>query len=79
MEAEKDDGQMLDNEIASIVGRLQRHMEFLIVNVTGSNQIKLAWIRAAISSLQGYLIVQNPPRHWEDILENKEEELGELS
>lgn len=67
MEANKDEGQMLTAEVAEVIKRLQDLVSFLESNSSMNHSIRACWARAAISSLQGYLNVENPPKHWEDL------------
>jgi len=67
MEANKDGEQMLNSEVADTIKRLQDLVLFLESNSSKNDSVKACWARAAISSLQGYLNVDNPPKHWEDV------------
>ncbi len=70
MEANQEDEQMLDSEVADFIRLLQKILQFLDSNGSRACKLKALWTRAAISSLQGYLNVDNPPKHWEGIKED---------
>lgn len=65
MEA-NDEEQLLNSEVAEMIRQLQKQLSFLDSNCSAAHKLKAAWTRAAISSLQGYLNVDNPPAHWGD-------------
>ncbi len=67
MEANEVGEQTLSTEVAEIIKRLQNIHTFHNSQSSLAHKLKASWIMAAISSLQGHLNVDNPPKHWEDV------------
>lgn len=68
MKANKDEEQALNSKVADMIEQLQKQLDFLDSNCLTVHKLKTLWTRAAISSLQGYLNVDNPLKHWEDVV-----------
>ncbi|MFA4996339.1 MAG: hypothetical protein WC536_04335 [Patescibacteria group bacterium] len=65
MEAQKDEEQLLNSEVADIRRRLEERLKYYEENCSSSHKLKAAWLKAAISALQGFSHVDNPPKRWE--------------
>ncbi|MCL5410594.1 MAG: hypothetical protein M1324_01925 [Patescibacteria group bacterium] len=74
MEANEDEEQQLNSEVAEIKRRLETIQNYLGEHCPRDHQLKKLWVEAALSALQGYINVDNPPKRWESNVRFKGEE-----
>jgi hypothetical protein len=74
MEANKDEEQELNSEVAEIKRRLEEIQLYFEAHCLPDHKLKAAWLKATISTLQGFSNVDDPPKRWRpdvEIAKNK--------
>lgn len=74
MEAQKDEELLLDSEVADFKRRLEKKQKYYEENCSPDHKLKAAWLKAAISALQGFSNVDDPPKQWEPYVKIEGEE-----